>query len=198
MVGCTDWLLGRAWFGVRELDEVEVIDLGFVFWVGWLTWRGSACERGPVGQHAQTAVAPCFVPLAASSRLPPIVCSTSQHCPAPTHPPAPKSHADGCTAPTIAVLYEDTKEQRHVKTYEVSVRDKVRRQHTPCSAGSASVAALASLLLPDFPRTVAPASVPQCRFVAARAALSPLLYRVCSFPKQLEQIDALTMQATQD
>ncbi|PSC68559.1 DNA damage-binding 1 [Micractinium conductrix] len=31
---------------------------------------------------------------------------------------------DGCTAPTIAVLYEDTKEQRHVKTYEVSVRDK--------------------------------------------------------------------------
>jgi DNA damage-binding protein 1 len=31
---------------------------------------------------------------------------------------------DGCAAPTIAVLYEDTKEQRHVKTYEVSLRDK--------------------------------------------------------------------------
>ncbi len=35
-------------------------------------------------------------------------------------------NADGCAAPTIAVLYEDTKEQRHVKTYEVSLRDKVR------------------------------------------------------------------------
>lgn len=35
--------------------------------------------------------------------------------------------ADGCAAPTIAVLYEDTKEQRHVKTYEVSLRDKVCR-----------------------------------------------------------------------
>ncbi|EFN59838.1 hypothetical protein CHLNCDRAFT_29381 [Chlorella variabilis] len=31
---------------------------------------------------------------------------------------------DGCAAPTIAVLYEDTKEQRHVKTYEVSLREK--------------------------------------------------------------------------
>lgn len=31
---------------------------------------------------------------------------------------------DGCATPTIAVLYEDTKEQRHVKTYEVSLHDK--------------------------------------------------------------------------
>ncbi|KAL4429821.1 hypothetical protein ABPG77_010938 [Micractinium sp. CCAP 211/92] len=31
---------------------------------------------------------------------------------------------DGCDTPTIAVLYEDTKEQRHVKTYEVSLRDR--------------------------------------------------------------------------
>ena len=30
-----------------------------------------------------------------------------------------------CTAPTLTVLYEDTKEQRHIKTYEVSLRDKV-------------------------------------------------------------------------
>jgi hypothetical protein len=27
--------------------------------------------------------------------------------------------------PTLAVLYEDTKEQRHIKTYEVRVRSKV-------------------------------------------------------------------------
>ncbi len=31
----------------------------------------------------------------------------------------------GCKAPTLAVLYEDTKEQRHIKTYEVSLKDKV-------------------------------------------------------------------------
>jgi DNA damage-binding protein 1 len=30
-----------------------------------------------------------------------------------------------CQVPTLAVLYEDTKEQRHIKTYEVSLRDKV-------------------------------------------------------------------------
>jgi hypothetical protein len=33
--------------------------------------------------------------------------------------------AEGCAAPTVAVLFEDTKEQRHVKTYEVSLREKV-------------------------------------------------------------------------
>lgn len=38
----------------------------------------------------------------------------------------PACFADGCATPTIAVLYEDTKEQRHVKTYEVSLHDKVR------------------------------------------------------------------------
>jgi DNA damage-binding protein 1 len=32
----------------------------------------------------------------------------------------------GCAAPTLSVLYEDTKEQRHIRTYEVSLRDKVR------------------------------------------------------------------------
>lgn len=31
-----------------------------------------------------------------------------------------------CINPTLAVLYEDTKEQRHVKTYEVRLRSKVR------------------------------------------------------------------------
>ena len=30
----------------------------------------------------------------------------------------------GCAKPTVAVLYEDTKEGRHVKTYEVNVKDK--------------------------------------------------------------------------
>jgi DNA damage-binding protein 1 len=29
-----------------------------------------------------------------------------------------------CTAPTLAVLYEDTKENRHVKSYQVGMRDK--------------------------------------------------------------------------
>ena len=33
---------------------------------------------------------------------------------------------DGCAAPTIAVLFEDTKDARHVKTYEVALREKVR------------------------------------------------------------------------
>ena len=32
--------------------------------------------------------------------------------------------ADGCATPTIAVLHEDAKEQRHVKTYAVSLHDK--------------------------------------------------------------------------
>jgi hypothetical protein len=31
----------------------------------------------------------------------------------------------GCARPTIAVLYEDTKHARHIKTYEVSAKDKV-------------------------------------------------------------------------
>lgn len=30
-----------------------------------------------------------------------------------------------CNVPTVAVLYEDTKEQRHIKTYEISMREKV-------------------------------------------------------------------------
>jgi hypothetical protein len=33
----------------------------------------------------------------------------------------------GCDVPTLAVLFEDTKEQRHIKTYRVSVKDKVSR-----------------------------------------------------------------------
>ena len=36
----------------------------------------------------------------------------------------------GCARPTIAVLYTDPKEQRHVKTYEVVLKDKVT-PHTP-------------------------------------------------------------------
>jgi len=34
----------------------------------------------------------------------------------------------GCAVPTLAVLFEDTKEQRHIKTYQVSVKDKVSRE----------------------------------------------------------------------
>lgn len=30
-----------------------------------------------------------------------------------------------CSVPTIAVLFEDTKEQRHIKTYEINMREKV-------------------------------------------------------------------------
>ena len=30
-----------------------------------------------------------------------------------------------CNVPTIAVLYEDTKEQRHIKTYEINLKEKV-------------------------------------------------------------------------
>ncbi|KAG7666932.1 hypothetical protein KSW81_000683 [Nannochloris sp. 'desiccata'] len=33
----------------------------------------------------------------------------------------------GCAVPTLAVLFEDTKEQRHIKTYQVSVKDKELR-----------------------------------------------------------------------
>lgn len=60
-----------------------------------------------------------------------------QRC--PVHPFCPSRsppYVDGCDTPTIAVLYEDTKEQRHVKTYEVSLRDKVqcsRRWREWCS-----------------------------------------------------------------
>ena len=32
---------------------------------------------------------------------------------------------EGCAVPTVAVLYEDAKHARHIKTYEVSVKDKV-------------------------------------------------------------------------
>jgi hypothetical protein len=30
----------------------------------------------------------------------------------------------GCARPTVALLYQDTKETRHVKTYEVNLKDK--------------------------------------------------------------------------
>lgn len=33
---------------------------------------------------------------------------------------------EGCARPTLALLHEDTKLARHVKTYEVSLKDKVR------------------------------------------------------------------------
>lgn len=32
---------------------------------------------------------------------------------------------DGCPEPTLAVLYEDPKRDRHIKTYEVASREKV-------------------------------------------------------------------------
>lgn len=32
----------------------------------------------------------------------------------------------GCKLPTVAVLYQDTKEARHFKTYQVLLKDKVR------------------------------------------------------------------------
>ncbi len=38
---------------------------------------------------------------------------------------------EGCGRPTVAVLYEDAKHARHIKTYEVSVKDKVRLRLNP-------------------------------------------------------------------
>lgn len=31
----------------------------------------------------------------------------------------------GCAKPTIAVLYQDNKDARHIKTYEVVIKEKV-------------------------------------------------------------------------
>ncbi len=33
---------------------------------------------------------------------------------------------EGCAKPTIAVLYQDNKDARHIKTYEVVLKEKVR------------------------------------------------------------------------
>jgi len=41
----------------------------------------------------------------------------------PGCPPTP--HSAGCALPTIAVLYEDTRKVKHLRAYEVSVKDKV-------------------------------------------------------------------------
>ena len=39
----------------------------------------------------------------------------------------------GCARPTVAVLYQDTKSARHIKTYEVVLKDKVGRVlHAHC------------------------------------------------------------------
>lgn len=34
---------------------------------------------------------------------------------------------EGFTRPTVAVLYQDPKRDRHIKTYEVNLKEKVRR-----------------------------------------------------------------------
>jgi hypothetical protein len=36
---------------------------------------------------------------------------------------------EGCAKPTIAVLYQDTKDARHIKTYEVVMKEKVWHSH---------------------------------------------------------------------
>ena len=51
----------------------------------------------------------------------------------------------GCATPTICVLYEDTKEARHVKTYEVDVKEKTLRDG-PWSQGD--VEGGSSLIIP--------------------------------------------------
>lgn len=33
---------------------------------------------------------------------------------------------EGCAQPTVALLYQDTKDHRHIKTYEISLKEKVR------------------------------------------------------------------------
>lgn len=40
-----------------------------------------------------------------------------------------------CARPTLAVLYEDSKHARHVKTYEVLVKEKVRDDRSVLTAG---------------------------------------------------------------
>ena len=42
----------------------------------------------------------------------------------------------GCKLPTVAVLYQDTKEARHFKTYQVLLKEKVRRCPRSCIEGS--------------------------------------------------------------
>lgn len=36
---------------------------------------------------------------------------------------------EGCTKPTVAVLYQDTKDARHIRTYEVITKEKA--SHAP-------------------------------------------------------------------
>lgn len=36
----------------------------------------------------------------------------------------------GCPQPTIVVLFQDTKEARHIKTYQISLQQKVIQEYT--------------------------------------------------------------------
>ena len=101
---------------------------------GWRSLRvlgRRATARLAAGSSLPVALQPT-VPLACLPWLPHTPEGCLPHpsallccCPAARALPS-SPRADGCAAPTIAVLYEDTKEQRHVKTYEVSLREKVR------------------------------------------------------------------------
>lgn len=51
----------------------------------------------------------------------------------------------GCAKPTIAVLFQDTKENRHVKTYEIQVKEMALVDGPWCFS---NVEANASLLIP--------------------------------------------------
>jgi len=51
----------------------------------------------------------------------------------------------GCAQPTIVLLYQDTKDNRHVKTYEISVKDK---EFVDGPWGHPDVERTASLLIP--------------------------------------------------
>lgn len=100
-----------------RLDELKVVDLAFLGEQG----RGGGCMQWGQGWVLASG---CDSPGEHTLRS-----TWPRH--AQPHPrPRRTNHnripADGCATPTIAVLYEDTKEQRHVRTYEVSLRDKVR------------------------------------------------------------------------
>lgn len=100
-------------------------DISLWFWeAAGVVWGLRAGLEGGKVRCFEAEVGACFSPM-------PVVHATTADTAAPpdTLPHLSCTHttyAEGCAAPTVAVLFEDTKEQRHVKTYEVSLREKVR------------------------------------------------------------------------
>ena len=140
--------LGEA-FNMR-VDHLKV--LGARLAVGWgHGWqppgsmsrgRATSAQISSRNHAAQFALA---AKLSRPSRRPALEAQHPLHAPArpPTHPPPRLDHnrppADlvflsGTPTPMIALLYEDTKEARHVQTYIVDLRAKVGHAHTQQNA----------------------------------------------------------------